>query len=1111
MGVSCRRHVMAYVIGLLVTLGFASTSSAQVDTASIVGTVNDPSGAAVPGALVTVTNVATNEVQTITAGDGGDYVFPYLRVGEYTVSVEAKGFKKSVRVGIILSVQDRKRVDVAMELGTTSEEVKVTVTDVILDTQSADVGHVVDAQQVSDLPLNGRRYDQLSLLAAGVNQASPSFQQRAEGVFSVNGNSSTQNNFVLDGADNNSFTTNLQDQSAQGVQPAVDSLAEFKLQTRDYNVEYGRSAGGVINASIKSGTNSFHGNLYEFLRNDKLDANDFFLNKGDVSKPTFQQNQYGFTFGGPIRKDKTFFFLNWERTSIRQGLTLTGSVPTPQMRQGDFNELSPVPTSPTIPQLAQFSNCINGGVVDSNCIDPVATNIFALYPLPNTNRDQEGVPGGFTGNNYITSAKSKRDSDQASVRLDHKISDSDSIYGHFSIYDLRLFRPGIFTLQDPIADGTADSTSGVNLSRGTNVTMAWVHLFSPRVVNDSHFTFNRSASHSQQVPLGQNVYDQFGIIGIPDFPGITGGLPEFDISGFQQLGSPMWLPQNQFAQIWQFKDTLSYVKGTHSLKMGVELRRDAVNFLDLCCNRGNLSFSGQYTGQGITDFLLGIPNHVELENLNIAHIYRNGLSAFAGDTWRATPRLTINYGVRYEYSSPLIERDNHATNFDPTLNGGQGGLVSVSSNASGTFDRTTVHPVYHNFAPRVGIALQITPKLILRTGAGIYFENYYRYGSESQLALNPPFLVDAQANRNADQAPPLFLQNGFPSNFLSPVDINDTAAVSQLFIRAIDSHLVPSTIYQGSFGFQYSVTPSLVLETNYVWNQARHLWSLTNLNQPHLFEPGTQPVIPFPVFTQNAGTSPTNIEWLDGGSNSNYNALQISLDKKFSRGLTFHLAYTWSKSLTQVSDFEAGLRGTQDRYNRAAEWGYWDNDAPHRFVASFTYQIPVGQGHSFNPSSTVVRKILERWQVNGLVTYASGQPLSIGIPYDFSGTGSGNRPDCTGLTTPGFDQTIDHWIDPARYSIPAPDEVVVSNFHFGNCSATPGPRAPGISLWDMSLFKQIPVTETKQFQFRVEAFNIWNKPQFGAPDTNVGHSSFSSISSLASPARQVQLALKFFF
>jgi hypothetical protein len=265
------------------------------------------------------------------------------------------------------------------------------------------------------------------------------------------------------------------------------------------------------------------------------------------------------------------------------------------------------------------------------------------------------------------------------------------------------------------------------------------------------------------------------------------------------------------------------------------------------------------------------------------------------------------------------------------------------------------------------------------------------------------------------------------------------------------------------------------------------------------------------VFTQNAGTSPTNIEWLDGGSNSNYNALQISLDKKFSRGLTFHLAYTWSKSLTQVSDFEAGLRGTQDRYNRAAEWGYWDNDAPHRFVASFTYQIPVGQGHSFNPSSTVVRKILERWQVNGLVTYASGQPLSIGIPYDFSGTGSGNRPDCTGLTTSGFDQTIDHWIDPARYSIPSPDEVVVSNFHFGNCSATPGPRAPGISLWDMSLFKQIPVTETKQFQFRVEAFNIWNKPQFGAPDTNVGHSSFGSISSLASPARQVQLALKFFF
>ncbi|HXM95109.1 MAG TPA: TonB-dependent receptor [Candidatus Dormibacteraeota bacterium] len=1111
MHVFCRSIMLISICGLLVALGFAPALRAQVDTASIVGTVQDPSGAVVQGARITVTNLATNESQTISAGENGAYLFPYLRVGTYSITVEASGFKKAVVSDITLNVQDRKGVDITLEVGSAAEEVKVTESAPLLDTQGADVGHVIDAQQVADLPLNGRRYDELSLLTAGVNPA-PGFVSRAEGTFSINGNSSTQNNFTLDGADNNSYTTNQQDQSTQSVQPAVDSLAEFKLQTRDYNVEYGRSAGGVINAAIKSGTNQLHGDVYEFIRNDKLDAKDFFAPPGQ-SLP-FQQNQFGFTLGGPIRRNNTFFFINWEATRIRQAAPIIGTVPTPLMRQGNFTEFpaDQVPTSPSIAPLAQFSNCINNGVMKSSCIDPTAALIFALYPTPNTNRSQEGVAGSFSGNNYATTVKNMRDSDEAAARIDHKFSDSDSVFGHFVVYDLRLFKPGIFTLTNPIADGTADSTSGNNLDRGTNVTMSWVHVFKPVLVNNAQFSFNRAASHSQQVPLGKNVYSQFGLKGIPDFPGITGGLPEFDVSGFAQLGSPMWLPQNQFAQVWQLKDTLVYVKGPHTIKTGVELRRDAVNFLDLCCNRGNLSFSGQYTGQGITDFLLGLPNHVELENLNVAHVYRNGLNAFAGDTWRATQRLTVNYGVRYEYSSPLIERDNHVTNFDPTANGGQGGLVTVAPNASGTFERTTVHPTRNHFAPRLGIAYQITPKLILRTGAGVYYENYYRYGSESQSALNPPFLVDAQLNRNSSQAPGIFLQNGFPSNFLNPVSITDIAAVSQLFIRAIDSHIVPSTIYQGSFGLQYSLAPTLMIETDYVWNRGRHLWSLTNVNQPNLITPGSAPVIPFPTFVSDG--SPTTIEWLDSGLNSTYNALQVSLDKKMSRGLVFHVAYTWSKALSQASDFEAGLRGTQDRYRRNLDWGYWDNDTPHRLVTSFTYALPVGEGHAFNPSG-VPGRILGGWQFNGIVTYASGQPLTIGITSDTSGANSGNRPDCTGKFTANFQQSLNGWVDPVGYATPAA-------FHFGNCSPTPGPRTPGISVWDMSLFKQIPITESKSFQFRVEAFNIWNKPQFGSPgnlqwNTNTGNNSpvpgFGVITSTrpGSTPRQLQLALKFYF
>jgi len=1116
MQASTRGRVREFLMGALLVLFLTALVSAQIDTASIVGTIKDPTAAVVGGAKVSVTNIATGETQSATTGSDGAFVFPYLRVGTYTVAVEATGFKKAVSNPVSLDVQDRKQVDIQLQLGSAQQVVDVTVEAPLLDTQTADVGNVVSGQQATDLPLNGRRYDQLAQLTAGVNTSSPSFQQRAEGVFSVNGNSSTENNFVLDGADNNSYTTNLQDQSAQAVQPAVDSLSEFKLQTRDYNVEYGRSAGGVINAAIRSGTNRFHGDVYEYFRNDKLDARDYFA-PSTARKPIFQQNQFGVTLGGPIRKDKTFFFVNWEGRRIRDGLTLQGLVPTPLMRNLNFSEFpaANLPHSPTAPGLSpQFSNCISSsGVLSSSCVDPTAAKLLALYPLPNENTSSEGVPGGLPSVNFVASPKVMQDSDEGAIRIDHKFSDSDNVYGHLVIFDLRQFRPGIFSEASPIADGTADSTSGKNLDRGTNISMAWVHMFKPNLVNDGHFAFIRVASHNIQATLGRNVNSQYGLNGIPIYPGLSGGLPEIDISGMQQLGSPQWLPQNQFSQIWQLKDAVTYIKGTHSLKMGIEWRRDGVNFSDLCCIRGNLGFNSQYTGQGITDFLLGLPNHAELENLDIARVYRNGWNWFVGDTWRTSQKLTINYGVRYEYSSPLFERNNRETNFDPTLNGGQGGLVTVPANASGAFQRTTVHPVKNNFAPRVGFAYSVLPKLVMRGGFGMYYQNTYRYGSESMLALDPPFLVDAQANAQPTQAPTIFLQNGFPSNFLAPVDISNTSAVAQLFIRAIDAHLKPSTIYQGSYGFQYSVSSSFVLEANYVFNRARHLWDLENRNQPDLITPGLPPVMVFPNFVQTSG-SPTFIEWLTSEGNSSYNAFQLSADKRLTRGLGLHFAYTRSKALSQVSDFEAGLRGIQNRYNRNAEWGYWDNDTPHRFVASGTYQFPIGKGHRI-ASSGVWEKVLGDWQLNSIATFASGQPVGIGISQDNSGTGSGSRPNCIRPTS-GFQRSLSDWVNPSGYTAPA-------QYTFGNCSPTPGPRAPGISLVDASLFKNFTFTESKYLQFRVEAFNFINKPQFGPPSnlswdtSNPGTagapaSNFGAITStVPNLQRQIQFALKFYY
>jgi hypothetical protein len=381
------------------------------------------------------------------------------------------------------------------------------------------------------------------------------------------------------------------------------------------------------------------------------------------------------------------------------------------------------------------------------------------------------------------------------------------------------------------------------------------------------------------------------------------------------------------------------------------------------------------------------------------------------------------------------------------------------------------------------------------------------------LALNPPFLVDAQANAQPGQAPTVLLRNGFPSNFLAPVDVNNTSAVAQLFIRAIDTNLKPSTIYQASYGFQYSLASNFVVEANYVLNRGRHLWDLENRNQPDLVTPGLPPVLAFPNFVQTSG-SPTYIEWLTSQGNSTYNALQISADSRFSHGMGLHVAYTWSKALSQVSDFEAGLRGIQNRYNRNAEWGYWDNDTPNRLVVSGTYQLPIGKGHRL-ASSGVTERVVGDWQLNTIMTFASGQPVTIGISQDNSATGTGNRPDCT-TPASGFHRSLSDWVNPSGFAAPA-------LYTYGDCSPTPGPRAPGISLVDVSLFKNFNFSESKYLQFRMEMFNFINKPQFGPPSnlswdtsqpgtTGAPVSGFGAITStVPNLQRQIQFALKFYF
>jgi hypothetical protein len=528
----------------------AAVATAQVDTGTIAGRVQDTSRAVIADAKVTVTNLATNTREGTLTGSNGAFLAPLLKVGTYSVTVEKPGFQKYVQSGIQVDVQSRVELDVTLQVGALSQEVDVTAAAPLLDTQSASLGQVVGERQVSELPLNGRRYDDLVFLTPGVNSVTPIQAARGEGVFSVDGNTSLQNNFILDGVDNNSYDENLQSQSAQVAQPPVDAISEFKIQTHTYDVSFGRNAGSVVNAAIRSGTNGIHGDVYEFVRNRDLDANDFFLNTAGKPRPQYQRNQFGGVVGAPIKKNHTFIFAGDEHTKIAKGTSLIGSVPTPLMRQYNFSELAAAPHDPTLPALSQFSGCISNAIVSANCFDPVGAKIMALFPLPNFNRGQEGVARKFTGNNYISSPTFTSASDSAVLRLDSQYHESNKFFGHLAITDLTRFQPGIFNdVQPAYIDGSSNTTFGKNLDRGTNIALGWTHTFSPTILNEVRAGFNRVASHSQQSPFGTpSVDSQFGIKGVPDYPSSTvgGGLSTFQLTGFANLGSPGFLPQNQF-------------------------------------------------------------------------------------------------------------------------------------------------------------------------------------------------------------------------------------------------------------------------------------------------------------------------------------------------------------------------------------------------------------------------------------------------------------------------------------------------------------------------------------------------------------------------------------
>ena len=1083
---------------------------AQIDTGAIVGSVLDPSGAAVPKATITVTNTATHEVLTTVSNSSGQYQITGLRVGEYTVKATAPGFSTQIENHILIDVQSRPSIDFNLKLGDASQTVQVEATSPLLNTQTADVGGVVQQQQIRDLPLNGRRYSDLALLEAGI-QKDPTVSNAAPDRFSSNGNLETQNYFSLDGIENNSGSTNLQEGSVQTVQPPPDALSEFRVQTRTYSAEFGTSAGAVINASIKSGTDSFHGDAWEFVRNNKFDSNTFLNNAGGVPRGHFSQNQFGGTIGGPIIKHKTFFFGDAQDLRSSKATTILSTVPTPLMKTGNFTELKPTLAAPGV---AGQSGCISGNIIALSCIDPVGSKLLALYPDPNIPSlvARQGIPGSWTGgSNYQFQYGIPNNTYSWDARVDHNINDNNRIFGRFSAYNVS--RQDAPWTGNPLA-GNGNFATQYQIT-GKSVALSWTDVVSPNMVNEVRAGFTRDNANSLPigVTMGTSAASQFGLNGIPSGP-FDAGLPPINITGLQRLGTAPWRPQVQIAQVWQLLDTLSWLKGNHSLKFGFESRHTSDNFLDAQSLQGQITSSGIYTGNvglGVADFLLGDVSTASFTTPTIVHNYKQGYSFFGQDTWRVHPKLTVNLGLRYELFSPLLNHQNAISNF---IND-----AFVTASDGGWFARGLVHPDMNDFAPRFGFAYQATSKIVLRGGYGIFYQHDVRIGSESVLGENPPAFYDQSlAQSPGSTTPVFFLKNGFPSTQFGPQILNLTT----LQIRAQDPNERTPYVQQVSFGPQWEISQSTVLDISYVGNFGRKENRLRNANQGIVtgFQNGA-PVTLFPYanLSTNVNTlagSHAYLELATNDGNTNYNGLLVSLKRRFGKGLTYGVSYTFSKNFADFVDNLTGGSTPANAYNYSLERSFSPFDVQHRFVANALYALPIGKGGLILDNNSVASRMIGGWQLNGVLTLQTGLPFTVSAP-DASATGGSHasRANCignpfigattdpsqlAGATAPGF------FLNPAAFSL-------ATTGTFGTCA----PRAfhgPGIENLDMSIFKTFVVTERYKVEFRSEFFNTFNHVNFGNPSANAAPASlptFGKLLTTVGDPREIQFALKVYF
>jgi carboxypeptidase family protein/TonB-dependent receptor-like protein len=1086
---------------------------AQVNTASLTGLVADQTNAALVHAHVVATNTATGLVRETDTDSAGYYSFPDLPIGEYRVVVTMDNFQ-TVEARVTLGTAERARRDLLLKVGTAQANVEVT--DVVnnLSPDDASIGTVIDNNTIQDTPLYLRNWDDLLRMVAGVQIARYTQQSGATsagrvGDFNVHGVHSLQNNFLLDGIDNNTISENVQELSTESAHPSVDTIQEFAVVTNPYSAEYGRSPGAAVSISTKGGSNSFHGLAYEYLRNAAFDANDFISNEHNLSKPENNQNQFGGNFGGPILKNKLFGFFNYEGTRIKQGVSRVSTVPLPNERIGDFSPETAaslgLPAYPTIYDpttgLPFADNKIPVGRIDT-----AVSGLMNLFPLPN-------APGDL--NNFVRNALAQDNDDSYDGRIDYTLNSSNTFFGRYSYSNRFRFIPGYL---GGIADGTSTSAWGRQFLKSYSFVLGYTHIFTPTLVNDFHLGFIRNFSYAEQDPFGKNAADEF-VPGIPNNPAIAGGVPLTTFSNFGFIGSPDFLPKRQIPQQYQYSDTISWTHGAHSFKFGGTLWAPMRNiFQDEPGTRGDLGFTGVFTscvaGAGVTcpsksglsyaDGLLGLTQSTQLTNVFFVDQRLWMLAGFAEDDWKVTRKLTLNLGLRYDFATPALEANNQMANFDPA---GAGSLTFAQGGSLA--NRALVQVNKKNFGPRVGFAYSLDPKTVIRGGYGIYYSLFERIGSEDQLALNPPFLINKTLASN--KAPVLTPEVGFPANFLDPSTI-DLGNLTAFHIRAMNQNDPTPMIQQWSIGVQRQIGSSWLAEVNYVGTRSTHLDVLSDFNQPGFAGNVSTGVSPYANFGY--------VEYTNSIGVGKYNGLEATLSRRFTNGLSVRLAYTYSRSLDNTpEELESNSGAPPNGRDYAAWYGPSDFDIPHRVALSYVYDLAFGNGKRF-VNSGLAAKIIGGFQTSGVYTYYSGHPFTVNeggtlaAALDAFGQATAvpnvvGNPVIVGDPNCWFFVSANKACTALEPSLADAYQVTGTGV-IGN-SGRNTLRGPHTNVFDFSLVRDFPIKESLKLQFRWEVFNLFNAVLFGQPNNNVTSGAAGQITTLSGDPRVMQFALRLSF